>query len=381
MSTTMNPFYADRKRLRALCPLVCAALLHCADSTQATDHGSIGGMSGMMSNEDQVVDLTNLSLQELYNLDTIQMNVLGAHMHPKGEIMFGYQYMFMKMEGIRDGSREITPTEVFARNPAFTVAHVRMEMEEHMFDFMYAPDNRLTLMAMLPYKQMSMLHQTPANTFFTQHADGIGDLHVMGMYTLIGDILKGGHRLVLDAGVSFPTGSINKQDHRLGNPANPLQKLEYPMQLGSGTYDVLPGLTYLGDIGRWSWGAQNMNTVRLGRNSSGYRFGNQYQLTAWGAYGVTDWFAPYVRLDGRIWDNITGADPAYGAVPTSAEASPNLQAGERINMLFGFNLYAPRGVLKGNRLTVEGGIPVYEHLTGPQLGMAWSFNIGWTYGF
>ncbi|PYL43887.1 MAG: hypothetical protein DME29_05880, partial [Verrucomicrobia bacterium] len=44
-------------------------------------------------------DLTGLSLEELYNLDVIQLNVIGGHTHPAHEIMFGYQFMFMDMGG------------------------------------------------------------------------------------------------------------------------------------------------------------------------------------------------------------------------------------------------------------------------------------------
>lgn len=326
-------------------------------------------------------DLTGLSLQELYNLDIVQMNVLGAHTHPAGEFMVGYQFMYMDMEGIRSGGHAISPAEVFAQNPSFAFAHTRMEMEEHMFDVMYAPSDRLTLMAMLSYKQMSMVHLTRANTTFTQHGDGINDLQVMGLYTLLGDIRKGGNRLVLDGGMSFPTGSIDVRDHRLGDPSQPLQKLEYPMQPGSGTYALLPGLTYLGDAGRWAWGAQTIETIRLGRNSSSYRLGNEYLGTAWGAYGVCEWFAPYMRLEGKVWGNVHGADPAYGAVPATAEARPDKQAGQRVNALFGFDVYVPKGIMMGNRFTIEGGFPIYEHLTGPQLGLSWTINVGWTYAF
>lgn len=334
-----------------------------------------------LSADGEPSDLLNLSLQELYNLEIVQMNALGAHTHPAGKLMFGYQYMFMKMEGIVNGSHEISAADVFASHPEFAVAHLEMDMEEHMFEVMYAPSDRLTLMAMLPYKRMSMLHATRDGATFTQHADGIGDLQVMGVITLLGDINKSGHRLMLNTGVSFPTGSIHVRDHERDEPGRPLQKLEYPMQLGSGTLDLMPGLTYLGESGRWAWGAQTIETVRLGRNSSGYRFGNQYEGSAWVAYGVADWLAPFVRVQARVWENITGRDSAYGAVPKSAEASAKLQAGERVNVLFGVNLYAPKGFLKGHRVTVEGGLPIYEHLTGPQLGLGWTINVGWTYAF
>ena len=326
-------------------------------------------------------NLLNLTLQELYNLEIVQMNALGAHMHPDGERMFGYHYMFMNMEGIRDGRSGVTPAQIFARHPNYTVAHVKMEMHEHMFDAMYAPSDRVTLMAMLPYKRMSMLHTTPTGTMFTQHARGVGDLEIMGMFTVSGDIKKTGHRLMADVGLSLPTGSTNVQDHDRGDATKPLVKLEYPMQLGSGTYDLLPGLTYLGDSGKWAWGVQAMATLRIGRNSRDYRLGNQFQASGWVAYGLSEWLAPYVRIESRIAKNISGRDPAYGLVPKSGEASPDKQAGERVNLLFGVNLYAPKGSLKGNRITLEGGTAIYERLNGPQLGLDYALKAGWTYGF
>lgn len=324
-----------------------------------------------------MADLTNLSLEDLYNLDVVQINVLGGHTHPQGQIMFGYQYMFMDMEGIKKGEREISVAEAMLE---FPTVHTKMTMEMHMFELMYAPIDRLTLMAMLPYKRMAMHHEMMGGTHFTQHADGIGDLEVMGLYTLLGDVKKGQNRLILDAGVSFPTGSVDARDHRMGDPSLPLVRLEYPMQLGSGTYDLLPGLTYLGDANKFSWGAQMLATVRLGRNENNYRFGNQYRLTTWGGYAVTDWFAPYLRLEGRWWDDVTGVDPQINRAAT-AEGNPDRQAGRRVDLLFGLGLFAPKGALKGTRLMVEGGFPIYEHLKGPQLGNSWILTAGASYAF
>jgi hypothetical protein len=332
----------------------------------------------MQHSSEPAHDLTGLSLEELSQLDIVQLNVLGGHTHPAGQIMFGYTYMHMHMSGLYQGTREISPAEAFAEG--FSTLHTEMEMDMHMFDVMYAPTDRLTLMAMLPYKTESMLHLRNDNTRFTQSADGIGDLEVMALYTIFGDIRKGGHRLVLNAGISFPTGSINVRDHNGGDPSLPLVLLEYPMQFGSGTYDLMPGLTYLGDAGRWSWGAQTIETVRFGRNYHGYRFGNQYFVSAWGAYGVTDWFAPSLRVVGNWLEDIQGSDPGL-ATNTTPEARPNLRGGRRLDLLFGINVYVPKGPLKGSRLMLEGGIPIYQDLDGPQLGTAWILSVGCTYAF
>ena len=332
----------------------------------------------MPRSSEQTHDLTGLSLEQLSNLDIVQPNVLGGHTHPSGEIMFGYGYMHMHMSGIYQGTREISPAEAFA--DGFPTVHTKMEMDMHMLDVMYAPTEQLTLMAMLPYKQESMLHLRSNGTRFIQSAEGIGDLEVMGLYTIFGDIRKGGHRLIFNAGISFPTGSIDMKDNDGGGPHRPLVLLEYPMQFGSGTYDLMPGLTYLGDAQRWSWGAQTIETVRLGRNDHGYRFGNQYRVSAWTAYGVTDWFAPSLRLEGNWWEDVQGSDPGL-ATNHTPEARPNLRGARRLDLLFGINVYVPKGPLKGSRLMVEGGIPVYQHLDGPQLGTAWILSVGCSYAF
>jgi hypothetical protein len=152
------------------------------------------------------------------------------------------------------------------------------------------------------------------------------------------------------------------------------------MQLGSGTYDVQPGLTYLGESGHWAWGAQALTTFRIGRNDAGYSFGDVFRGTGWFAYGLTEWFAPFLRAEGRVWGNIDGRDPRLS--PTvNPESDPNRQGGGRIDMLGGVNLYVPRGALKGLRLVLEGGVPVYENLDGPQLSREFSAAAGLSYSF
>lgn len=339
---------------------------------------SLAADSITSTNSSKTPDLTGLSLNELYNLNVVQLNVLGGHTHCAGQVMLGYDYMHTHMAGLYEGTKQVSPAQVFAQG--FGVVHTSMDMDMHMFDVMYAPSDQLTLMTMLPYMQMTMNHLTSTGTRFTQSTEGIGDLDAMALWTVYGNSCTGGNRIVLNAGVSFPTGSIATKDHKDGSLSAPLVQLEYPMQLGSGTYDLLPGITYLGDSENWSWGAKTLETVRFGRNDHDYRLGNQYGGSAWAAYAFTEWFAPSLRVDGKVWDNITGADPALAANPTP-EGRPNLRAGARVDCLLGINFYVPRGFLAGNRLYVEGGVPVYQNLTGPQLGTAWMIGAGWTYAF
>ena len=317
-------------------------------------------------------DLTGLSLEELYNLDVIQLTVIGAHTHPAGQKMLGYDFMFMDMSGHLSGTRDVSESEILKSFPS---ASTGMTVEEHMLEVMYAPTNELTLMAMLPIKHIEMDMVMHGGIHFTEHSGGIGDLQVLALYTLLGSVTKG-HRLILNAGMSFPTGSIDEKNTIFGETF----KLEYPMQLGSGTYDLRPGLTYLGESKKWAWGAEALTALRFGRNDDGYRLGNEYNLTGWVGYAVTDWFAPSLRINGRIWGNVHGADPNID--PTvDPEGDPHRQGGRRVDLLMGMNFFAPRGILKGTRVMVEAGLPVYENLDGPQLSTRWLFSAGVTYSF
>ncbi len=320
-------------------------------------------------------DLTELPLEQLLELDVISINVLGTHIHLAGQWMLGYEYMFESMTGNRDRTRRVSNEKVLER---FATVPTDMTMDMYMAKVMYAPTNDLTLMAMLPYVRKSMTHFTRDGTQFSERSEGIGDLQLVGLYTFYK--LSGfQHRFLLNAGVSVPTGSVDEKDFG-PDPSLGKARLEYPMQLGSGTVDLLPGLTYLGQADNWAWQAEFIPTVRLGRNRHDYRLGNRYRLSAWGAWKWTDWFSLSGRIDGQVWENIQGADRGLDPMDEPTK-DPTIQAGRRLDLLFGINLYARRGILKGNRLAVEAGLPVYQSLNGPQLKTNWLLRLGWQWVF
>ena len=205
--------------------------------------------------QESTADFMQLSLQELMDADVQAVNVLGTHTHLAGEWMLGYRYMSMHMEGNRDGTKDIGVNRVLQD---FRVSPTDMTMEMHMAEVMYAPTDNLTLVVMFPYLRVSMDHITRIGTRFTTEAEGLGDISVRALYTLLGDVRKDRHRLLFNAGLSFPTGGIDEKD---GTPAGPDQKLPYPMQLGSDTFDLLPGLVYLGEAQNWSWGGELIPTI------------------------------------------------------------------------------------------------------------------------
>ena len=73
--------------------------------------------------------------------------------------------------------------------------------------------------------------------------------------------------------------------------------LPYMMQLGSGTVDLLPGLTYLhSNNHNFEFSVQAASVIRTYDNSVGYRLGNEYTLNTWVAYQFFGCLSPSVRV-------------------------------------------------------------------------------------
>lgn len=299
--------------------------------------------------------------------DHAPIGVMRDHVHKKGEYMLSYRYSFMDMQQNKDGSSDVSDANVLQ---SFNVAPTNMSMRMHMVGGMYALTDQFTVGAMGGFATTSMDHLRRNGTSFETEGVGFTDTRVNGMYEFYND---GAHRMQANFGVSLPTGSYDE----IG--ANGLH-LPYVMQLGSGTYDLLPGVSYSGHASNISWGGQANATIRTGTNNHGYRLGNNYNLTAWSAYKLNRAFSVSARLDGNMWSDIEGADPQFTRI-MAPTMNPTLFAGRRLDALLGANFIVPEGTLAGHRLAVEFGTPIYEHLDQDRLGTDYRFTLGWQKAF
>ncbi len=324
------------------------------------------------------------------------IGVMGDHMHKKGEWMFSYRFMRMHMEGNRTGNNNVSPATIattvpnrfFGRPmqpPTLRVVPTKMTMDMHMFGVMYAPTNDLTLMGMVNYIKKDMDHLTfmgPTGTAirggFTTRSQGFGDVKLSGLYRLYDDPI---HHFHLNLGISLPTGDIKESDDVLTpTGTRPTVRLPYAMQLGTGTFDLLPGITYTGRVENVSWGAQYLAEIRLeSENDEGYAFGDRHAVTAWAAYQWAPWISTSLRLDAMTQDSIDGIDSNIVAPVQTAD--PDNYGGERVDALFGINLVGQSGVFRGHRLAFEIGTPVLQDLNGPQMETDWTATVGWQKAF
>ena len=328
--------------------------------------------------------------------DYSPLGVMGDHAHQAGDAMFSYRYGIMEMNGNLIGSTPVSTQDIF--DEGFTMAPTSMRMEMHMLGAMYAASDSITLMAMLPLKriEMSSRMSMPNSTPQKAETSGAGDLKLAGIFPLwaAGDHSR---TLRLNAGLSIPTGSIKETD-----PGTTM-RMAYPMQLGSGTFDLLPGLTYISEKFGGSWGTQVASVIRLGENGEGYSLGNRFQATTWYSRKLNDMLSVSARIEGATWGNIDGQDAAMiETMSMSPNARADLRGGERVDILFGLNIFLDtdrwdkwdrlfidkdNGQLlqakpqensmdKETRLAIEIGFPVHQDLDGPQMKSDWSLMVG-----
>jgi Protein of unknown function (DUF3570) len=326
--------------------------------------------------------------------------VMFDHTLPKaGDFMVGYRYMYNNQSGdMLHGVDSVSDQAVVANgcgpNPCF-LKPGNMTMTMHMLDLMYAPTDWLTLMLMPQFMDMSMTMgalngapnpQSALDFNLAQHiphhiqsgheTGGIGDL---GMYALFKLFDNGIHHVHATAGLSAPTGDVNIQlvrNHQVDGGF-----IDHGMQLGSGTWDFKPSLTYTGQIDRWSWGAQANGTVRMeSQNESGYALGDIFLATAWGNYSLTNWLSASIRgvytLQGGIQGQFNGLINAFGP-----QDYPSNYGGKYWDVGFGLSAVVPSGDLAGNRVSVEWLQPVEDNVNGYQLERDGALSATWSVAF
>lgn len=345
--------------------------------------------------------------------DQAPAGVMYSHMlNTPGEFMVGYRYMFDHQAGdTLHGTQAVNDLTIVHNgcngNPCGLTSEY-MNMHMHMLDIMYAPTSWLNLMLMPQFLDMNMgLRQLAGapppspeangghnhgNGPATHATGGVGDTRLLALVKLFDSpfqvIDSSRHHLHMALGVSAPTGTVDiKVQGQETNPNSPYYGkplfLHYGMQLGSGTWDFLPSLTYTGVMGRWSWGGQLNGTVRMeSKNSSGYALGDVFQATAWGGYSLLNWLSASARgiytTQGAIRGQFNESPQTSGTAPVDW---PENYGGRYWDVGFGLNAFVPSGKLQGNRLSIEWVQPVQDDVNGFQLERKGSLFVTWGFAF
>lgn len=342
------------------------------------------------------VDLANMSLGDLLNAKIIrsqssqtpQVTIAdGMEAIPEGRLdsnrfHFSLSYIKVKFDGYKDGTSDLSISDVLwspgevRTDENFPVVPTVIRQEAIQFKGAYDISDKYSLSLSIPYIHQETEHVSSVSGFddFTITSEGIGDVE-SGISWL--HWFNPNNSLLVNLGLSFPTGSIDEEG-RTPRDANRDTQLPYTMQLGSGTYDFKPSIIYTGRTGDWTYGTNLNVTLRTGRNDRDYRLGNVYQADIWTRYELTDWVQPSIRINGIVWERISGQDDEItvpGPFPyPAAVTNPKLFGGTKCLALFGLRFRDPDSWLDNTFLELEAGLPIYERLNGPQPSEDWRFS-------
>lgn len=320
-----------------------------------------------------------------------------------GDFMVGYRYRYGRQAGnTLDGTNSVDDQFIVnngcSDNPCQLMSDY-MTMNMHMLNIMYAPTDWLNLMLMPQFMDMDMelreLEGAPppdpdANGGHNHgsgnavHATGgVGDT---GLFALVKLYHSGRHHLHMGLGVTAPTGDsdivvegqeINPDDPNFGSAL----LIHYGMQLGSGTWDFVPSVTYTGQLDQWSWGGQVNGVVRLeDENNAGFAFGDRLEATAWGSYGIFPWLSASVRGIYSVQGSVRGR--YEGATTNSAPVDfPENYGGRYWDVGFGLDAAIPLASLEATRFSFEWIQPIEDDVNGIQLEREGALAVNWSVKF
>ncbi|HCH19786.1 MAG TPA: alpha-amylase [Cellvibrionales bacterium] len=297
------------------------------------------------------------------------IGVMGDHMHKRGEWMFSYRRMTMTMEDNLQRDQAISANDILQE---YNMAPLKMNTTMDMLGAMYAPSDKLTLILMVNYLEkemdstmdMGMGMLMPMNT----KSSGWGDTKISALLSLHNGNSNGLH---VNLGASIPTGSTTKSN-------NMGKRLAYPMQLGSGTYDLEPGITYNGKNDFLKWGGQIKGVFHLSDNDEGYTLGDQVTASSWASYRVNPWLATAIRLTYTYTKNIDGTDGSIDA-NMSPPARRNNYGGDRFDVSIGITLLGTKPEHRGHQIGIEYTTTIDQEANGIQMEMQDMLNIGYQY--
>ncbi len=306
----------------------------------------------------------------------------------RGSFMSGYRVDHMRQYGDlmqeSDDANAATVAAVACR-PAARCAHVPavMTMTMHMLDLTYAVSDRTSLMLMPQYMTTSM-KQSPvianAPPVFGPHSHMTGTAHVSGA---IGDTLVAAlfnlrstttQALRASVAASIPTGKTDLAYRRTFQADGGL--MEYDMQTGSGTWDLLPALTWTVTQGVWQHGAQLSGIKRLEeRNDNGYRRGDEIQLSGWTVRALSDSVAASLRATWLQRGEIHGRSNTYNAGLGPMDNAANY-GGRFVDLGIGVNVG-----IASSQLALEWLAPVHQDVNGFQLERQGTLSASWHYNY
>ena len=332
------------------------------------------------------------------------LGVFGADMPPDGKLVFSIIPQFANLSHTLIGTRRVSSEEVVATVPWFrsptaklrgVPQNVAVAAQTVALAYGVTKDLSLVVTAGMVEKNLDFLTFKGA-TGITRlgmsytGTDSLADFTASAIYRIYQDPI---HRIQLNLGMSFPTGGDHNTFTLLQADGTYLtSRAFYAMQLGTGTFDVMPGVVYAGKLEKWSWGlsyrgrfpltvnsqslegnpvqaAKDLLAAGIAFDQQGYRYGDLHEFCGWGGYTWIPGLTTTFRVNASLQGPIRGFDPNIRG--KAQAANPNFYGGQRVELFGGATISGKFIGLDDMTVALEAGIPVYQNLNGPQLSKNW----------
>ncbi len=207
----------------------------------------------------------------------------------------------------------------------------------------------------------------------TIYVQGLGDCKVQGIYSIYKDVF---HRFEAYAGTTIPTGATDLTGPD-GLPLNPRN------QLGSGTFDFVPGISYTFTSNHWTLGNKLEATIHNGKNSSGYKLGDDFGDTTTASYEFIKIFSPEINVNIKNKQKTMNdrpllvvkeskfqqTDPSTGQ-PGPSGTQPDLnRAGTSMDGTVALVSHLPFSAQSGIKASLIFGVPLFHAGSKPDTGL------------
>ena len=323
-------------------------------------------------------------------IDHAPIGVSADHYHKKGESMISVRQGYMAMSGNSLNGSSISTSDILAMpNPLgdipanLSVVPVEMDMKMTMIGAMYAPSDKVTLMAMAMYmsKDMDLNTYKPMmdrgliGTFSTSSSD-LSDLSLGAIIKLQETDLSRWH-----AEVTLQK-SIGANDSK-GEVFTPMGMnmemiLPYGMQAGDDATRLLLGVTNVKTISeKVLWGNQLRGKFVVADDN--WSFGDQLEFNTWLQYEVNKAVSLSSRMKFVDQDKISGSNPMISAPVQTA--NPENYGGSEVHVGLGVNFLTHILPGKADRFGLELVKPIQQDKNNLQMKTDYQLIFGYQKAF
>ena len=336
------------------------------------------------------LSLTAYSDSAMGAIDHAPIGVMADHYHKKGESMISVRQGYMDMSGNLLDGKSISNSQILAMpNPLgdmpanLSVVPTEMDMKMTMIGAMYAPSDRVTLMAMV----MSMSKDMTLNSY-----QPMMGRNLIGSFSTsssdISDISLGALIKLQETDTSRWHGEVTVQQSIGDNKAkdvvltpmgmNMEMILPYGMQAGDDATRLVLGLTNLRTLSeKVVWGNQLRSRFVVSDNA--WSFGDQTELNTWLQYALNKSVSFSSRLKVVYQDKLSGRNPMISAPVQTA--NPENYGGREVHFALGVNFLTHILPGKSDRFGLELIKPIQQEKNNLQMDTDYQFILGYQKAF